>query len=75
MRRAIFISLVAALFVFVGALGFHVFPQPNQESDRSRSQTILAGDASILRAFLSLENLYNSNQLGGVGVIKVEISK
>ena len=58
MRKAICIALIATAFIFIGVLSLSVFLPPNLERYNDRSQTVLAEDGSILRAFLSKDGMW-----------------
>ena len=58
MRRAIFIALIATAFTFIGVLSVSVFLPPNLAKYHDGSQTVLAEDGSILRAFLSKDGMW-----------------
>ena len=58
MKRTMLLSLGVALFVFIGAVSMSVLIPPNLAKYHDRSQTVLAGDGSILRAFLSKDGMW-----------------
>ena len=58
MRRALFIALISTAFIFIGVLSVSVFLPPNLAKYHDRSQTVLAEDGSILRAFLSKDGMW-----------------
>ena len=58
MRRATFIALIATALTFIGVLGVSVFLPPNLAKYHDGSQTVLAEDGSILRAFLSKDGMW-----------------
>ena len=58
MRKALFIALISTAFIFIGVLSVSVFLPPNLTKYHDRSQTVLAEDGSILRAFLSKDGMW-----------------